>query len=121
MGAVRRINLFMSNSDQSDAARDDLPRQSVHSSASGCQPSCHTTIQRKRQPARRTFWKRAQGLMVDAAHLGRSTPRPADNPAGLSPEMKLIREKFFRHIGKPVARKEDARLLTGKGRFSDDF
>ena len=41
--------------------------------------------------------------------------------AELSPEMKLIREKFFRHIGKPVERKEDARLITGKGRFSDDF
>ena len=27
----------------------------------------------------------------------------------------------FRAIGKPVRRKEDQRLLTGKGRFSDDF
>jgi carbon-monoxide dehydrogenase large subunit len=58
--------------------------------------------------------------MIDAAHLGR--PLPSDgNGAGLSPEMKLIREKFFRHIGKPIERKEDGRLLTGKGRFSDDF
>src|ERR1700757_4608897 len=27
----------------------------------------------------------------------------------------------FRFIGKPMRRAEDARLLTGKGRFSDDF
>lgn len=27
----------------------------------------------------------------------------------------------FRHIGKPIPRKEDARLLSGKGRFTDDF
>src|SRR5262249_34661368 len=27
----------------------------------------------------------------------------------------------FRSIGKPVPRKEDARLTTGRGRFSDDF
>ena len=59
--------------------------------------------------------------MVDTVHLGRLTPQPDDNPAGLSPEMKIIREKFFRHIGKPVERKEDGRLLIGKGRFSDDF
>ena len=45
----------------------------------------------------------------------------ADDTSKLSPEMKLIREKLFRHIGQPVERKEDARLLTGKGRFSDDF
>jgi carbon-monoxide dehydrogenase large subunit len=38
-----------------------------------------------------------------------------------SPEMKLVREALFRHIGKPIRRKEDARLITGKGRFSDDF
>jgi carbon-monoxide dehydrogenase large subunit len=59
--------------------------------------------------------------MVDAVHLGRPIPQPGDNPAGLSPEMKIIREKFFRHIGKPVERKEDGRLLIGRGRFSDDF
>jgi carbon-monoxide dehydrogenase large subunit len=56
--------------------------------------------------------------MVDAVHR---TRKPKDDPAALSPEMKLIREKFFRHIGKPVERKEDGRLLIGKGRFSDDF
>jgi aerobic carbon-monoxide dehydrogenase large subunit len=27
----------------------------------------------------------------------------------------------FKNIGKPVRRKEDARLLTGKGRYTDDF
>jgi aerobic carbon-monoxide dehydrogenase large subunit len=59
--------------------------------------------------------------MIDAAHLGRPFPQPDGNTGELSPEMKLIREKFFRHIGKPVERKEDGRLLTGKGRFSDDF
>src|SRR5262249_42912491 len=30
-------------------------------------------------------------------------------------------EATFRAIGKPIARKEDARLITGHGRFSDDF
>jgi carbon-monoxide dehydrogenase large subunit len=42
-------------------------------------------------------------------------------PAGLSPEMKLVRDALFRHVGKPLPRKEDGRLITGKGRFSDDF
>ena len=27
----------------------------------------------------------------------------------------------YRSIGKPMPRKEDLRLLTGKGRFTDDF
>jgi carbon-monoxide dehydrogenase large subunit len=27
----------------------------------------------------------------------------------------------FRFIGRPLPRKEDARLTTGTGRFSDDF
>jgi len=31
------------------------------------------------------------------------------------------RPSGFRFIGKPVVRKEDARLTTGQGRFSDDF
>jgi carbon-monoxide dehydrogenase large subunit len=39
----------------------------------------------------------------------------------LSPEMKLVQEAFFQHVGKPIPRKEDRRLITGKGRFSDDF
>lgn len=37
------------------------------------------------------------------------------------PDMDYVREALFRHIGRPVARKEDRRLLTGKGRFTDDF
>jgi Aerobic-type carbon monoxide dehydrogenase, large subunit CoxL/CutL homologs len=57
--------------------------------------------------------------MVDAAPKSRR--RQKDDPAGLSAELKLIRERFFRHIGKPIERKEDGRLLIGKGRFSDDF
>ncbi|OSQ35231.1 carbon monoxide dehydrogenase [Thalassospira mesophila] len=28
---------------------------------------------------------------------------------------------MFQHVGKPIPRKEDRRLTTGKGRFSDDF
>ncbi|ESR26155.1 xanthine dehydrogenase family protein molybdopterin-binding subunit [Lutibaculum baratangense] len=49
---------------------------------------------------------------------------PASRPAaeGAAPaDLKIMTEKLFRHIGKPVERKEDARLVTGKGRFSDDF
>ncbi|MDP0926620.1 xanthine dehydrogenase family protein molybdopterin-binding subunit [Paracoccus onubensis] len=38
-----------------------------------------------------------------------------------SPELKLVTDALFRHIGKPVPRKEDERLITGKGRFTDDF
>ena len=30
-------------------------------------------------------------------------------------------QREFRSIGRPVPRKEDARLLTGRGRFTDDF
>src|SRR5262245_11316059 len=30
-------------------------------------------------------------------------------------------EMSFRFIGQPLVRKEDARLITGRGRFSDDF
>jgi carbon-monoxide dehydrogenase large subunit len=41
--------------------------------------------------------------------------------AELSPEMKLVQEALFKHVGKPIPRKEDGRLITGKGRFSDDF
>ncbi|NNU80785.1 xanthine dehydrogenase family protein molybdopterin-binding subunit [Halovulum dunhuangense] len=46
-----------------------------------------------------------------------SVPAQAANTA----EMELIRNSLFRHIGKPVERKEDRRLLTGRGRFTDDF
>jgi aerobic carbon-monoxide dehydrogenase large subunit len=30
-------------------------------------------------------------------------------------------EDPYRAIGKPLPRKEDERLVTGKGRFTDDF
>ena len=30
-------------------------------------------------------------------------------------------ETGYRFIGKPMPRKEDERLVTGKGRFTDDF
>jgi carbon-monoxide dehydrogenase large subunit len=30
-------------------------------------------------------------------------------------------ETGYRFIGKPMPRKEDARLIAGKGRFTDDF
>jgi carbon-monoxide dehydrogenase large subunit len=32
-----------------------------------------------------------------------------------------LNERIFKAIGKPLQRKEDLRLITGKGRFSDDF
>ena len=47
--------------------------------------------------------------------------QPKPDPAELSPEMKLVQEVLFKHVGKPIPRKEDRRLITGKGRFSDDF
>src|SRR4029078_8915446 len=36
-------------------------------------------------------------------------------------QMKFPAGTAFGSIGHPVRRKEDARLLTGKGRFTDDF
>ncbi len=42
-------------------------------------------------------------------------PSPADVAAA------VLREIGAGPIGRPVRRKEDARLLTGRGRFSDDF
>lgn len=47
--------------------------------------------------------------------------QPKSASAELSPEMKLVQEALFKHVGKPIPRKEDGRLITGKGRFSDDF
>jgi carbon-monoxide dehydrogenase large subunit len=35
--------------------------------------------------------------------------------------MNKPNDASFRFIGKPVARTEDERLVTGRGRFSDDF
>jgi carbon-monoxide dehydrogenase large subunit len=50
-----------------------------------------------------------------------ATARISENFADDTPEMKHIRAALLRHIGKPIPRKEDGRLVTGKGRFSDDF
>ncbi|MGA8322933.1 MAG: hypothetical protein WB774_19500, partial [Xanthobacteraceae bacterium] len=33
----------------------------------------------------------------------------------------MLLEQAFKAVGKPVPRNEDQRLITGKGRFSDDF
>jgi carbon-monoxide dehydrogenase large subunit len=46
--------------------------------------------------------------MEDAAAKSRTLP-------------PLIQSADFRFIGKPIVRKEDERLVTGKGRFTDDF
>ena len=35
--------------------------------------------------------------------------------------MRPIAEVLLKAIGKPVRRKEDGRLITGKGQFTDDF
>ena len=35
--------------------------------------------------------------------------------------MRPIESVLLKAIGKPVRRKEDERLVTGKGRFTDDF
>ena len=50
-----------------------------------------------------------------------ATARISENFADDTPEMKHIRAALLRHVGKPIPRKEDRRLVTGKGRFSDDF
>ena len=39
----------------------------------------------------------------------------------MNEHIKIPEGTPFNAIGHPVRRKEDARLLTGKGRFSDDF
>jgi len=59
--------------------------------------------------------------MVSLVQKSSSTGQEASSPTDERPEMKLLRETLFRHIGQPIERKEDARLITGKGRFSDDF
>ena len=61
--------------------------------------------------------------------LQRTAPRREDNPPmndrfikalgnGGSP---LMNDRLFKAVGKPLERKEDLRLITGKGRFTDDF
>jgi carbon-monoxide dehydrogenase large subunit len=47
-------------------------------------------------------------------------PDHTSNLRGAAPPA-LVRDVLFRHVGKPVERKEDMRLLTGRGRFTDDF
>jgi carbon-monoxide dehydrogenase large subunit len=58
----------------------------------------------------------------------KTSPQEPDTAAEIAwkwddapPDMDYVREALFRHIGKPVPRKEDRRLLTGRGRFTDDF
>ena len=33
----------------------------------------------------------------------------------------MLQDKVFKAVGRPLPRKEDLRLVTGKGRFTDDF
>ena len=42
-------------------------------------------------------------------------------PKSLERELDSPAESGFRAIGQPIRRKEDHRMLTGAGRFSDDF
>jgi len=61
---------------------------------------------------------------MTSASADSTTARNSDVPIPRehSPaDLKAITEKLFRHIGRPVERKEDARLVTGQGRFTDDF
>ena len=39
----------------------------------------------------------------------------------MNEQIKFPAGTVFGSIGQPIRRKEDARLLTGKGRFTDDF
>ena len=39
----------------------------------------------------------------------------------MNEQIKFPAGTAFGSIGHPIRRKEDARLLTGKGRFTDDF
>src|SRR5882757_7304117 len=53
---------------------------------------------------------------------GRTTPRhDATKRPDMNNQMKFPAGTPFGSIGHPIRRKEDARLLTGKGRFTDDF
>src|SRR5262249_31144692 len=45
--------------------------------------------------------------------------RPA--PPDTAQRIDRMNKPEFRFIGKPIPRAEDERLITGKGRFSDDF
>lgn len=58
---------------------------------------------------------------ADTEEIVHPLKQPKPDSAVVSPEMKLVQEALFKHVGKPIPRKEDGRLITGKGRFSDDF
>src|SRR6185312_11480014 len=45
----------------------------------------------------------------------------AGRRASMNEHQKFPAGTAFGSIGQPIRRKEDARLLTGKGRFTDDF
>src|SRR3974390_2758181 len=38
-----------------------------------------------------------------------------------SRSVSMLQDKVFKAVGRPLPRKEDLRLITGKGRFTDDF
>ena len=59
----------------------------------------------------RRRWRRNRGLLLKQEARQRG---PMDDKT--RPD-----ETGYRFIGKPLPRKEDARLITGRGRFSDDF
>ncbi len=60
-------------------------------------------------------------LLQQTASTDRENAQEKISYPAVTPEMKLVQEALFRHVGKPIPRKEDGRLITGKGRFSDDF
>lgn len=57
----------------------------------------------------------------------RDSPRPSKQAGDRGTfqhgerDLSRVNEVLFKHIGRPLERKEDLRLITGKGRFSDDF
>src|SRR5262249_49362576 len=64
--------------------------------------------------------------MVDTRHavllVGGPASMPYTSPDDrLRPKDHAMNDAAFRSIGKPLPRKEDERLVTGKGRFTDDF
>jgi len=46
---------------------------------------------------------------------------PVHTPPTMNEQIKIPEGTAFNAIGQPLRRKEDQRLLTGKGRFTDDF
>src|SRR5262249_6593477 len=44
-----------------------------------------------------------------------------NNTNTLLEQAVMISERAFKAVGRPLPRKEDLRLITGKGRFTDDF